>query len=120
MSDRSQVRFEQLLSEELSKIMLREVDLESGALVTITKADVSADLRHATVFVTILPEERRGTILEQLRKKHREFEYHLSDILKRGRSPQLTFEIDSGAIQGFAMHSLLDELSEDHTDHETE
>ncbi len=118
MGDRSQVRFEQLLAEELSKIILREVDLESGALVTVTKTDVSADLRHATVFVTILPEDRRGTILDQLRKQHREFEYHLSDILKRGRSPQLSFEVDSGTLQGFAMESLLDELSEEHQDHE--
>ena len=120
MSDRSQVRFEQQLAEELSKVILREVDLESGGLVTVTRTDVSADLRHATVFVTILPEDRRGTILEQLRKKHREFEYHLSDILKRGRSPKLAFEVDSGAVKGFVIDALLDELSEEQEDHDAE
>ncbi len=111
-TDRSQHRYEQLIQEELSKIILRELEVGPGTLVTVTKVDVSADFSHARVYVTIFPDNITGTVLEKLRKQRKDYQYFLADIVRSGRSPQLDFYIDEQAIEGFKMDTLLDEISE--------
>ena len=112
MADRHLVRYQQLIQEQLSSLMLRELDLEPGILVTISKVIVSADLQVADVKITVFPTDKQGTVLQKLRKTHKEYEYHLADILSRGRSPELRFDIDSDALKAYEVEKLLDELSE--------
>jgi len=47
------LRVNELLKRELSGIIAREVTFE-GALVTINQVDVTADLKNADVFVSVL------------------------------------------------------------------
>ncbi|MFW6192650.1 MAG: 30S ribosome-binding factor RbfA, partial [Gemmatimonadota bacterium] len=53
-SHRRLERLNQLLREELSRLVRRELDDPRVKMVTITDVDVSGDLRHATVFVRTL------------------------------------------------------------------
>lgn len=110
MADRHLVRYQQLIQEQLSSLMLRELDLAPGILVTISKVTVSADLQVADVKITVFPTDKQGTVLQKLRKTHKEYEYHLADILSRGRSPELRFEIDTEALEAYEVEKLLDEL----------
>jgi len=112
-TDRSQHRYEQLIQEELSKIILRELEVGPGILVTVTKVDISADFSHARVYVTIFPDNITGTVLDKLRKQRKDYQYFLADIVRSGRSPQLQFFIDEQAKEGFKMDDLLDEISEE-------
>ncbi|MEY2986212.1 MAG: Ribosome-binding factor [Candidatus Parcubacteria bacterium] len=112
MADRHLVRYQQLIQEQLSSLILRELDLEPGILVTISKVIVSADLQVADVKITVFPTDKQGTVLQKLRKNHKEYEYYLADILSRGRSPELRFEIDTEALEAYEVEKLLDELSE--------
>lgn len=112
MADRHLIRYQQLIQEQLSILMLRELDVEPGILVTVSKVIVSADLQVADIKITVFPTDRQGTVLQKLRKTHKEYEYFLADILSRGRSPELRFEIDSEALEAYGVEKLLDELSE--------
>jgi|GEM_PF-707053 len=113
MADRHLVRYQQLIQEQLSLLMLRELDVEPGILVTISKVIVSTDLQVANIKVTVFPTDKQGTVIQKLRKTHKEYEYYLADILSRGRSPELKFEIDSDALEAYELEKLLDELEEE-------
>ena len=112
MADRHLVRYQQLIQEQLSSLMLRELDVAPGILVTISKVIVSGDLQVADIKITVFPTDKQGTVLQKLRKTHKEYEYYLADILSRGRSPELRFEIDTEALEAYEVEKLLDELSE--------
>jgi ribosome-binding factor A len=112
MADRHLIRYQQLIQEQLSSLMLRELDVEPGILVTVSKVIVSADMQVADVKITVFPTDKQGTVLQKLRKTHKEYEYFLADILSRGRSPELRFDIDSEALEAYEVEKLLDELSE--------
>lgn len=112
MADRHLVRYQQLIQEQLSLLMLRELDVEPGILVTISKVIVSSDLNVADVKITVFPTDKQGTVIQKLRKTHKEYEYHLADILSRGRSPELRFNIDSDSLEAYELEKLLDDLSE--------
>jgi ribosome-binding factor A len=110
---RNQQRYEQLVQEELSKIILRELDVEPGILVTITKVTISADFAFARVYVTVFPENITGTVLEKLRKKRKDYQYFLADVVRGGRSPHLEFYIDEQMKEGFKMDEILDEITQE-------
>jgi len=54
MSSRRQQQVAEFLREEVSEIMLRELNDPRLGLISITQVEVSPDLRYARVFVSVL------------------------------------------------------------------
>ena len=80
--------------------------------VTVTGVETSADLRHATVFVSVLGTERkRERTLAGLTAAHGLLQARLASELKMKRTPQLTFEYDPTVERGVRMTQLIDELA---------
>jgi ribosome-binding factor A len=87
-------------------------------LVTVTGVDTTPDLRHATVFVSVLGSGRkRRASLVGLEAAHGLLQSRLARELRMKRTPQLTFEYDPTVERGVRMSKLIDELAPDH-DHE--
>lgn len=68
-----------LLKKETSQLLVREVELPSGLLVTVMSVDVSSDLCYAKVLVSVLPRAREQEALDMLQKQI----YRLQGILNR-------------------------------------
>src|SRR5579862_57107 len=83
-------------------------------LVTVTGVDTATDLRHATVWVSVLgsPRKRRAT-LAGLAAAHGLLQARLARELRMKRTPQLTFEYDPSVERGVRMTHLIDELAPD-------
>jgi ribosome-binding factor A len=82
--------------------------------VTITGVETSADLRHATVFVSVLGSERkRAASLRGLAAAHGLLQARLARELRMKRTPQLSFEYDPSVERGVRMTHLIDELAPD-------
>ena len=83
-------------------------------LVTVTGVDTAPDLRHATVYVSVLgsPRKRRAT-LAGLTAAHGLLQGRLARELRMKRTPQLTFEYDPTVERGVRMTQLIDELAPD-------
>jgi len=81
-------------------------------LVTVTGVDTTPDLRHATVFVSVLGSTRkRNASLQGLEAAHGLLQTRLARELRMKRTPQLTFEYDPSVERGVRMSRLIDELS---------
>jgi ribosome-binding factor A len=87
--------------------------------VTVTGVKTSADLRQATVFVSVLGSERkRAKSLAALESAHGVLQAQIASELRLKRTPQLTFQYDPTVEQGVRMSKLIDELVTDHDDAE--
>ncbi len=87
--------------------------------VTVTGVKTSADLRQATVFVSVLGSERkRAQSLAGLEAAHGVLQAQIASELRLKRTPQLTFQYDPTVEQGVRMSKLIDELVTDHDDAE--
>jgi ribosome-binding factor A len=83
-------------------------------LVTVTGVDTTPDLRHATVFVSVLGSARkRRATLDGLAAAHGVLQARLGRQLRMKRTPQITFEYDPSVEHGVRMTRLIDELAPD-------
>jgi ribosome-binding factor A len=55
-----------LLREEISRLMIEQLnDPRLTGLVTIARAEVSADLQHATIAITVIGDEQQREIIKR-------------------------------------------------------
>jgi ribosome-binding factor A len=81
-------------------------------LVTVTGVDTAPDLRHATVYVSVLGSiKKRTATLRGLEAAHGVLQSRLARELRLKRTPQLTFEYDPSVERGVRMSQLIDELA---------
>jgi ribosome-binding factor A len=80
-------------------------------LITVTGVNTAPDLRHATVYVSVLGSARkRKASLQGLEAAHGLLQGRLARQLRMKRTPQLTFEYDPSVERGVRMSRLIDEL----------
>jgi ribosome-binding factor A len=104
-------RVDHLLQEEISAIIRREVHDPRVGFVTITGVDVTPDLRHATVWASIIgsPAERRAT-LQVLGRAMPYVRHHLG-VLRLKRIPELHLREDDSAERGTRVMQLIEQVS---------
>jgi ribosome-binding factor A len=82
--------------------------------VTVTGVDTSPDLRHATVYVSVLgSEKKRDATIAGLQSSHGVLQTRVNRELRLKRTPQLTFEYDPTVERGVRLSRLIDELNAD-------
>lgn len=86
------------VTEKLRQLAAKyfQVHTPDKPLLTVTRAEVSNDLKHATVFITVLPEEEEQKALTQARKKLSGFGTYLGNNMKTKNTPTVEIEIDVG------------------------
>jgi ribosome-binding factor A len=107
-------RVEDLLRTEISKIILRRIQDPRVQLASVSKVDVSPDLKRAVVQISIIGnDEDREAGIEALRHAQGFIRSCLAKSLKRMRTiPELLFEIDRGAEYSQEISDLLEKLHE--------
>ena len=111
---RRTARVSELLRDEISALLLREVkDPRISGLVSIVSVDVSPDLRQARVFVSVLgsSEEQEAT-LRGLRAAEGFLRGQLGERLTMRRIPALRFQQDRSIEQGSRILRIMAELDE--------
>src|SRR6266516_1532378 len=110
MTDRMR-RVNESVRQVLAEAVVELKDPRIG-LVTVTGVETSPDLRHATVYVSVLGSERkRIQSLEGLEAAHGLLQARLARELRMKRTPQLAFEYDPSVERGVRMSQLIDELA---------
>jgi ribosome-binding factor A len=100
--------------KEVLGLTLPELKDPRIGFVTITGVETAPDLRHATVFVSVLGNENaREKSLQGLAAAHGTLQARLARELRMKRTPQLTFEYDPTVERGVRMTKLIDELAPD-------
>jgi ribosome-binding factor A len=100
-----------LLKEELSELLLREIKDPRIGFVTITGIRVSPDLRHARVYiVTHETDEGQQRILDGLESARGYLRGALGRRLRLRYIPDLSFCVDETMEEGFRIQEILKSL----------
>ncbi len=109
-------RVNDLLREEISEIVLRELkDPRLGGLISITQVEASPDFRHARVFVSIMgTEDERTSSLKALTTATGFIRRELRTRLKSLRSvPEVEFRLDDSIERGARLSALIHQVAEE-------
>jgi len=101
-----------LIQKDLGLIMSRDLELDEGAFITVTRVETCSNLKFAKVFVTILPEKDRDDIFVYLQKNAARLKKELSKGLTMKFSPSIKFYIDEIEEHAGKIEDLLDSLRE--------
>jgi ribosome-binding factor A len=106
-------RVDEVLKEVLSEAIPTLKDPRIG-FVTVTGVRTTADLKEATVYVSVLGgESKLRKTLEGLEAARGLLQARVNRELRLRRTPQLTFEYDPSVERGVRMTQLIDELAPD-------
>ena len=108
-------RINSLIREELSDLLRREIkDPRLGGFVAITEVTTSADLKHATVFVSNIGNAgKRHETLDALTAAAGFFHHELTKRLTMRHIPGLSFQWDDSIERGERLLRLMDKVAAD-------
>jgi ribosome-binding factor A len=103
------LRVNEVVKRELSGIIAREVTFED-ALVSISHVDVTADLKNAHVYVSVLGKEAGPAVIERLEAHRSAFQADLARRVVLKYTPHLAFHLDDSIKRGSRVIEILQEL----------
>ena len=106
-------RFNELIKEELGKIIFDFLDVKPGILVTITRVDTASDLFSVRVFVSIYPDKEAEEIFYKLNRLVYQIQQILNKKLKVRPVPKIIWKYDKNPEEASKVESILKEVKED-------
>jgi ribosome-binding factor A len=109
-------RHERLASqirEEVAEMIAGELKDPRIGFATVTHVELTPDLRHGRVLVSVLgDEESQRETLEGLSSAAGYVRYEITRRLRLRRVPELVFALDRGAEEGQKVETLLQKLKD--------
>jgi ribosome-binding factor A len=106
-----QEKLREVLKEEISDILRREIKDPRLGFFTITDAEITTDLRHAKVFVSILgTEEERKTSIAVLKKAEHFVRQEFGKRVRMKVLPEINFYLDESVDHGVRIFTLLEQI----------
>lgn len=106
-------RFNELIKEELGRIIFDFLEVKPGILVTITRVDTAIDLFSARVFISIYPDSEAEEILYKLNCFVYQIQQILNKKLKVRPVPKIIWKHDKNPEEASKIESILKEIKED-------
>lgn len=108
MSDRIK-QINELLRQELSKIILKEVDF-SGILVTLTRVETTVSLTEARVYVSVIPDPEINSALKILNSNIYDLQQELNKRLDMRPVPKIYFTKETETIKAGRVEKILEDF----------
>ena len=102
-----------LIRREMSQLLINGIRDERVQLgmVTITEVEVSGDLQHCKIFVSIFGEENeKNVVMSGLNAASGFLRGEVGRNLQLRRAPEIIFELDKGIAKGASVLNLLERL----------
>jgi ribosome-binding factor A len=105
-------RLDELLREEINEVIRREVDDPRIGFLTITEVDVTPDLSHANVWVSVIGSAEEKKLTLRALSRAMPFVRQRLGRLRLRRIPQLHVREDETAARGTRVMRILEELEQ--------
>ncbi len=104
-------RISEQVRREVDRIVREELsDPRIRGTFSITRADVTRDLRFAKIYVSVLEEENRKPMLDALKKAAGFIRRELGHSMIIRYAPELIFELDQNIEYGIHIASVLKQV----------
>jgi ribosome-binding factor A len=112
MSAVRNARLRELFKEETSVILQRQMKDPRIGFVSVTDVELSADLRHAKIFVSILGDaEAKARTMQGLESAQGYIRTELARRIRLRHIPEVLFRLDESIERGARVERLLREVS---------
>ncbi len=122
-TDRRIARVASSINREVSQILLQDLkdDRVGAGMVSVTDVEVSKDLQHAKIFVSIYgDDEARAATMAGLHSAASYVRRELGQRVRLRRTPEVVFVEDRSLERGMRMLGLLDRLRQEREERETD
>jgi len=103
-------RVNELLKRELGDLLNREVSFEA-ALVTVQQVDITPDLKHAHVFISVIgSNEQAKAAMAKLHDSRANLQRLLSKRVVLKYTPHLHFKLDEAIERGTRVINILSQI----------
>ena len=103
-------RVNELLKRELGELIRREVSFEA-ALVTLQQVDITPDLKHAHVFISVIGSaEQAKAAMAKLHDNRKSLQHLLSKRVILKYTPHLHFKLDEAIERGTRVINILSQI----------
>lgn len=105
-----QQKVAEVIQQLAAEYIAREANTSS--LITVTRADISKDLKNSTVYFTVLPEDKESEAVEFLERRGYDFRGFIKKKAYLKNLPRVSFALDLGEKN----RQRIDELSREESD----
>ncbi len=112
-----------LIQEEISQMVIHEIkdDRVGAGMVSVTYVDVSGDLQHAKIYVSIYgTDEARAETMAGLKSATGYVRRELGKRVRLRRTPEILFVEDRGIERGSQVLTLINQLNQEREGKEVE
>lgn len=103
-------RLNNIFVEQISQILRTEIKDERIHFVTVTAVKITNDLSFAKVYVTILDDKMRDSMLKQLNKASNFIERELSKRVEVRKMPNITFVYDESIEYATNIENIIESI----------
>ncbi len=103
-------KVDSLIQRELNNIILKEIDIYPGILLTITRVEVSSSLFDASIFISVVPDDRFEEVESLLNRNIYNIQQILNKRLKMRPVPKITFKKETKTAEAARIEQLLYEI----------
>lgn len=104
-------RISEQVRREVDRIIREDLsDPRIQGTYSVTRADVTRDLRYAKIYVSILEEENRKSMMDALKKAAGFVRHQLGEQMIIRYAPEILFELDNNIEYGIHIASVLKQV----------
>ena len=103
-------RVNHLIKEEISKVIIKEVEFPPDFLVTVSRVDISPNLNEGKVFISVLPEKGGPKIINILNQNIYNLQQKINQRLNMRPIPRLIFVEEKETAKAAKIEKILEQL----------
>ncbi|MDP2812343.1 MAG: ribosome-binding factor A [bacterium] len=96
-----------LLCTAINEIIIKDFEAPKGTLISVSMVTISADLKNATAYVSVIPQDKLGTGLEAIRKFSGHVQKGIGKYLTMHTTPKINWELDERDLKYSAIDEAL-------------
>ena len=97
----------ELLRIEANNILIRDFEPPMGSLVSVSRITISPDLKNATAYLSVIPDNKLGSALSAVKKFNHHIHKELNKKIVTKIVPKLHWQIDDTDLKYKAIDEAL-------------
>ncbi len=97
----------ELLRQEINNILVRDFEAPKDTLVSVSEVTVAPDLKNATAYLSVIPDNKLGSALEAVKKFSPHIQHEIGKHLAMKITPKIRWQIDERDLKYKAIDEAL-------------
>lgn len=99
------------IKKEMGEILTRKLKDPRIGFVTVTDVEVTGDLQQATIYISVLDEDKKESTLVGLAKANGFIRSEIGKRIQLRKTPEISFEFDETLERGSRIEQILRDLN---------